>query len=125
MVNNENEDNKLIKKEPSFFQKIINFLFGTKEIKEKSEVEEVKENEEIVSEENEVVAEELENYTEDDIIKLQEDVESGKTNSNSLTRIQTSLLFSLYMEQIEKLKKSNEEKRQKLLEYRNSMNKWL
>lgn len=123
MMNNENGDNKLIKKEPSFFQKIINFLFGTKEIEEKNEVEEVKENEEIVSEENEVVDEELENYTEDDIIKLQEDIESGKTNSNNLTRIQTSLLFSLYMEQIEKLKKSNEEKRQKLLEYRNSMNK--
>ena len=90
MMSNENEDNKLIKKEPSFFQKIINFLFGTKEIEEKSEVEEVKESEEIVPEENEVVNEELENYTEDDIIKLQEDVESGKANSNNLTRVQTS-----------------------------------
>ena len=64
----------------------------------------------------------MDDYTEEDIIKLQEDIESGKINSGSLTAAQTNLLFSLYMNQIAELKESNEKKKQKLLEYRNSMN---
>ena len=130
---NDEEQKALIEKKPNFFQKILDFLFGeiviTESEDEELDEEESIEIEEIKLKENEVSDDEtqeetddMDDYTEEDIIKLQEDIESGKINSGSLTAAQTNLLFSLYMNQIAELKESNEKKKQKLLEYRNSMN---
>jgi hypothetical protein len=130
---NDEEQKALIEKKPNFFQKILDFLFGEIVIIDSDEDEKIDEEESIeieeikleANEENEELQEEtddMDDYTEEDIIKLQEDIEEGKINSGSLTAAQTNLLFSLYMNQIADLKESNEEKRQKLLEYRNSMN---
>lgn len=130
---NDEEQKALIEKKPNFFQKILDFLFGEIVITESEdeeldeeesiEIEEIKlkENEESDDEPQEET-DDMDDYTEEDIIKLQEDIESGKINSGSLTAAQTNLLFSLYMNQIAELKESNEKKKQKLLEYRNSMN---
>ncbi len=130
---NDEEQKALIEKKPNFFQKILDFLFGEIVITESEdeeldeeesiEIEEIKlkENEESEDEPQEET-DDMDDYTEEDIIKLQEDIESGKINSGSLTAAQTNLLFSLYMNQIAELKESNEKKKQKLLEYRNSMN---
>ena len=130
---NDEEQKALIEKKPNFFQKILDFLFGEIVITESEdeeldeeesiEIEEIKlkENEES-DDETQEETDDMDDYTEEDIIKLQEDIESGKINSGSLTAAQTNLLFSLYMNQIAELKESNEKKKQKLLEYRNSMN---
>ena len=127
---NDEEQKALIEKKPNFFQKILDFLFGEIVITESEdeeldeeesiEIEEIKlkENEESDDEPQEET-DDMDDYTEEDIIKLQEDIESGKINSGSLTAAQTNLLFSLYMNQIAELKESNEKKKQKLLEYRN------
>ena len=130
---NDEEQKALIERKPTFFQKILDFLFGeiviTESEDEELDEEESIEMEEIKLKENEESDDEtqeetddMDDYTEEDIIKLQEDIESGKINSGSLTAAQTNLLFSLYMNQIAELKESNEKKKQKLLEYRNSMN---
>lgn len=124
----------LIEKKPNLFQKLLDFLFGeivfedyeedeVIDAEEPIEIEEIK-LEEKDENENEMLEEtdDMDDYTEEDIVKLQEDIESGKITSSSLTAAQTNLLFSLYMNQISELKESNEKKRQKLLEYRNSMN---
>lgn len=138
---NDEEQKALIEKKPNLFQKLLDFLFGEivveeydeenieeepieiEEIKlDKKEESKVEESDEESDEESYEETDDMDDYTEDDILKLQEDIESGKITSSSLTAAQTNLLFSLYMNQIADLKESNEEKRQKLLEYRNSMN---
>jgi hypothetical protein len=131
---NDEEQKALIEKKPNLFQKLLDFLFGeivfedyeedeVIDAEEPIEIEEIK-LEEKDENENEMLEEtdDMDDYTEEDIVKLQEDIESGKITSSSLTAAQTNLLFSLYMNQISELKESNEKKRQKLLEYRNSMN---
>lgn len=138
MSKNNNEEQKaLIEKKPNLFQKLLDFLFGEIVVEEYDEenieeepieIEEIKLDKKEESkveesdEESDEETDDMDDYTEDDILKLQEDIESGKITSSSLTAAQTNLLFSLYMNQIADLKESNEEKRQKLLEYRNSMN---
>lgn len=131
---NDEEQKALIEKKPNLFQKLLDFLFGeivfedyeedeVIDAEEPIEIEEIK-LEEKDENENEMLEEtdDMDDYTEEDIVILQEDIESGKITSSSLTAAQTNLLFSLYMNQISELKESNEKKRQKLLEYRNSMN---
>lgn len=134
---NDEEQKALIEKKPNLFQKLLDFLFGEIVVEEYDEenieeepieIEEIKLDKKEESkveesdEESDEETDDMDDYTEDDILKLQEDIESGKITSSSLTAAQTNLLFSLYMNQIADLKESNEEKRQKLLEYRNSMN---
>ena len=136
-----NEEEKgLVEKKPSFFKRLFYFLFidSSLEDSDDEEYEDGIELEEIsldssYGQTEEVVAgegpEELEDdeeddisdYSEEDIENLQRSYEAGSTDLDSLTTTQINLLFSLYMNQIEEISKSNEEKRQKLLEYRDSM----
>ena len=55
------------------------------------------------------------------LLKLQERYESGEIDEEDLTTDEIIELSGLYNKQINNLKKSNESRKQKLLEYRKSM----
>ena len=55
------------------------------------------------------------------LLKLQKKYESGEINSKMLSKEQVITLQKLYEKQIEELRKSNEYREQKLLQYRKKM----
>lgn len=62
----------------------------------------------------------IKNIENDDtrLLKLQENYETGKINEKDLTDAQIKDLLKLYKNQIDALKKTNERRKQKILEYR-------
>lgn len=55
------------------------------------------------------------------LLKLQKQYRSGEINEEELTEEQVNSLCALYDKQIENLRKSNENRKQKLLEYRRKL----
>lgn len=55
------------------------------------------------------------------LIKLQQQYRNGKIRENQLTKIQIKSLCDLYDKQIEKLQKSNEFRKQRILQYRKKL----
>ncbi len=55
------------------------------------------------------------------LIKLQQQYRNGKIKENQLTKIQIKSLCDLYDKQIEKLQKSNEFRKQRILQYREKL----
>lgn len=55
------------------------------------------------------------------LIKLQQQYRNGKIKENQLTKIQIKSLCDLYDKQIEKLQKSNEFRKQRILQYRKKL----
>lgn len=121
------QDKSLVQiNENSIFYKIKNFfrsLFGKKnsnvestKVIEKTTINNQKSNkssfiEEIKNVENE----------ETKLLKLQKQYRCGKIKAEELTEEQVKSLCALYDKQINNLKKSNEIRKQKLLEYRRNL----
>ena len=121
------QDKSLVQiNENSIFYKIKNFfrsLFGKKnsnvestKVIEKTTINNQKSNkssfiEEIKNVENE----------ETKLLKLQKQYRCGKIKEEELTEEQVKSLCALYYKQINNLKKSNEIRKQKLLEYRRNL----
>lgn len=125
---NNDEEKGLVEKKPNIFKRIFYFLFIDSSIEDvdedEIEIEEIKienSNEESNTEEELEEVDDISDYTEEDIINLQNDFEAGEADLGLLTENQVNLLFSLYMDQINELNKSNEEKRQSLLKYKDNM----
>lgn len=55
------------------------------------------------------------------LIKLQQQYRNGKIRENQLTKIQIKSLCDLYDKQIKKLQKSNEFRKQRILQYRKKL----
>lgn len=55
------------------------------------------------------------------LIKLQQKYRAGEIKENQLTKIQIESLCDLYDKQIEKLQKSNEFRKQRILQYRKKL----
>ena len=55
------------------------------------------------------------------LIKLQQKYRAGEIKENQLTKIQIKSLCDLYDKQIEKLQKSNEFRKQRILQYRKKL----
>ena len=55
------------------------------------------------------------------LIRLQQKYRAGEIKENQLTKIQIKSLCDLYDKQIEKLQKSNEFRKQKILQYRKKL----
>lgn len=55
------------------------------------------------------------------LLKLQKQYRSGQIKEEELTEEQVNSLYALYDKQIENLRKSNENRKQKLLEYRRKL----
>ena len=55
------------------------------------------------------------------LLKLQKQYRSGEIKEEELTEEQVNSLCALYDKQIENLRKSNENRKQKLLEYRRKL----
>lgn len=55
------------------------------------------------------------------LIKLQQQYRNGEIKENQLTKIQIKSLCDLYDKQIEKLQKSNELRKQRILKYRKKL----
>ena len=125
---NNDEEKGLVEKKPNIFKRIFYFLFIDSSIEDvdedEIEIEEItieNSNEESNTEEELEEVDDISDYTEEDIINLQNDFEAGEADLGLLTENQVNLLFSLYMDQINELNKSNEEKRQSLLKYKDNM----
>lgn len=58
---------------------------------------------------------------ETELIKLQKKYRNGEIKENQLTKIQIKSLCDLYDKQIEKLQKSNEFRKQRILQYRRKL----
>ena len=112
--------------ENSIFYKIRQFfksLFHTKTIDNSITVET---NNAILPDKNKrnKFMEEIKNIEDEEtiLLKLQKKYRSGEIKEEDLTEEQVNSLCALYDNQIAKLKKSNEIRKQKLLEYRKQIN---
>ena len=135
---NKDEERGLIEKRPNIFERIFYFLFVDSSIED--EYEEYEEN--IAAEEVKIIERNINNfendfdknvdieeteyddvsdYSKDEIEKIQQEYESGAVDLDVLSVNQVNLLFTIYMEQIKEISKSNENKKKILLEYRDSM----
>ena len=85
----------------------------------------VKETESLVANENKKNSfmESIKNIEDEEtkLLKLQKQYRSGEIKEEELTQEQVNLLCALYDKQIANLKKSNDIRKQKLLEYRRKM----
>lgn len=109
--------------ENSIFYKIKRFfinlfhkekiIVNNRQIEEKVELEDRKSD----------FVESIKNIEDDEtkLLRLQKQYRSGEIKEEDLTQEQINSLCALYDKQIEKLKKSNEIRKQKLLEYRKKL----
>ena len=109
--------------ENSIFYKIkiffINLFHKEKIIVNNRQIEEKVELEDRKSD----FVESIKNIEDDEtkLLRLQKQYRSGEIKEEDLTQEQINSLCALYDKQIEKLKKSNEIRKQKLLEYRKKL----
>ena len=113
-------ENSIFDKIKSFFRK----LFHRKQVV--NEVNSIERNmEERVEKENikNSFMEAIRNIEDDEtkLLKLQKQYRSGAIKEEELTEEQVNSLCSLYDKQIANLRKSNEKRKQKLLEYRRKL----
>lgn len=118
------QDKMLIEvNESSIFYRIKKFfssLFSKKERKITSIENQVIATQVITNKRKESFEQSIKNIENDEtrLLKLQKQYRAGNIKGNDLTREQIISLGKLYDRQISKLKKSNEIRKQKLLEYR-------
>ena len=113
-----NENNNIFGKIKNFFRKI----FGKKEDSVKSEIEEIKNNNE--QEKNDSLKEYIKriNDEETEILELQMRYRRGEIADNDLTQEQINSLCMLYDKQIKELKRTIKAREQQLSKYK-KMNK--
>ena len=111
-------ENGILNKIKSFFKNLFNRNTTTN-------YDIVKEDKSIVESENTKNAfmESIKNIENEEtkLLKLQEQYRSGEIKEEELTQEQVSSLCALYDKQIANLRKSNEIRKQKLLEYRRKL----
>lgn len=114
-------ENSIFYKIKSFFR---NLFHKDKEIENNVPIDTIS-NDNIVKNDNKKSAfvENLRNIENEDtlLLKLQKQYRSGEIKEEDLTEEQKKSLYDLYDKQIAKLKKSNELRKQKLLEYRRKL----
>ena len=121
MNNNEQEKSLIIVNEKSIFYKIKCFF---KKLLKKDYVEtpivEVEENKVNEDSPKEKFMEYIKNIEDEEtkLLKLQTKYRSGEIKEEELTREQVSSLCDLYDRQIENLRKSNQIRKQKILNYK-------
>ncbi|MBR3133815.1 MAG: hypothetical protein IKG42_07195 [Clostridia bacterium] len=128
MKENTNEKSLVKVNENSIFYKIKsffkNFFHKDKEIENNIPIETIS-NENIVKNENSKFAfvENLKKIEDEDtlLLKLQKKYRSGEIKEEDLTEEQKNSLCSLYDKQIADLKKSNEIRKNKLLQYKKKL----
>ena len=126
MINNEENKSLMVVKEQSFFQRIKNFLkklfrkeenlFNTASVQNIEEKTIPINSRTSFSEEIRIVEDE-----ETKLLKLQKQYHSGEIKESDMSQEQIDSLCNLYDKQIERLEKSNEIRKQKLLEYRKKL----
>lgn len=126
MINNEENNSLMIVKEQNIFQKIKNFfkrLFGKEENSfNTAPVQSTQEN--TVPTNARTSFSETIRIVEDEetkLLKLQKQYRSGQIKESDMSQEQIDSLCNLYDKQIERLEKSNEIRKQKLLAYRRKM----
>lgn len=123
----ENTDEKSLVRinENSIFYKIKQFFKGLFYKKEPINNTIVEANKVILPNENKKnkFMEEIKNIEDEEtlLLKLQKQYRSGQIKEEELTEEQVNSLCSLYDKQIANLRKSNENRKQKLLEYRRKL----
>lgn len=123
MKNNSN-NNSLIKiNENSIFYKIKKFFrnFFSKKENNITPIE----KQEIVNNKKESFRKTITNIETDEtrLLKLQKQFDNGEITEEELTDEQVEALLELYQNQIDGLRKSNERRKKKLLQYRENMKK--
>ena len=127
MKENTQEKSLVRVKENSFFLKIKNFfrnLFSKKEnIVQSNIIEEYNETQIEKESSRNSFMESIRNIEDDEtrLLKLQKQYRSGEIKEEDLTKEQVNALCSLYDKQIIDLKKSNQMRKQRLLEYRRKL----
>ncbi len=120
-MNNNKKESLINISEGSIFYKIKNFFWNlvNKKIETSNEEDIIKENEErknfFIESIKSIETEETK------IQKLQQQYRSGAIKEEDMTEQQISDLCKLYDKQIESLKKSNEEKKNRILEYKKKL----
>ena len=126
MKENTQEKSLVEVNENSIFYKIKNFfrnLFHRKEVVNNVTGFEIIEETIEKSEQKNAFMESIKNIENEEtkLLKLQKQYRTGEIKEEELTEAQVSSLCALYDKQIEKLKKSNQIRKQKLLEYRRKL----
>lgn len=108
-----NENNSIFYKIKSFFRNLFH-----KNIKIEENI-----TNNIIEEKNSDFIESIKNIENEEtkLLKLQKQYRSGEIKEEELTEEQVNSLCALYDKQIENLRKSNENRKQKLLEYRRKL----
>ena len=123
-------NNKLVEvKNESIFSKIKNFIKNLFSSKEKSIIDNTVKEEDVKKIEKSETVQEKDKFTEsiknyenkdNDIIVLKNLYHEGKISVKELTDEQLERICEFYDEQIFRIKESNERRKAKLLEYRNT-----
>ena len=126
MKENTQEKSLVEVNENSIFYKIKNFfrkLFHRKEVVNNVTGFEIIEETIEKSEQKNAFMESIKNIEnkETKLLKLQKQYRTGEIKEEELTEAQVNSLCALYDKQIEKLKKSNQIRKQKLLEYKRKL----
>lgn len=124
-MNEKTQEKSLMKVNKNIFYRIKNFfrnLFHKDYVVEETTVN--KENIDIKKEDSQKsFMESIKNIENEEtrLLKLQKQYRSGEIKEDELTQEQVSLLCDLYDKQIKNLRKSNEIRKQRLLEYRKKL----
>lgn len=126
MKENTQEKSLVEVNENSIFYKIKNFfrkLFHRKEVVNNVTGFEIIEETIEKSEQKNAFMESIKNIENEEtkLLKLQKQYRTGEIKEEELTEAQVNSLCALYDKQIEKLKKSNQIRKQKLLEYKRKL----
>ena len=125
MNNNEQEKSLIVINEKSIFYRIKSFF---KKLFKKGYVEtpivEIEENKVNEDSQKEKFMEYIKNIEDEEtkLLKLQTQYRTGEIKEEQLTKEQVSSLCELYDKQIANLKKSNQARKQKILDYRKNAN---
>ena len=127
MEKNLDEKSLIIDKENTIFHKIRTFflkLFGKKEVNgTQHQITNIESNEIQSNKPKETFIESIRNIETEEtkLLELQKQYDARLINTNDLPKDKIKALINLYKKQISELSKSNEERKAKLLQYRNKM----
>lgn len=118
-MEDEQEKSLIIVNESSIFYKIKKFFYNCF----KKEKQDKQKNEENIDNEKEQFKKYVKNIEDEEtkLLKLQKMYRNGYIKEEELTQIQIKKLCDLYDKQIRNLRKTNEYRKHKVLEYRNQM----
>ena len=125
-MNNTNDKSLIIVNENSIFYKIKKFirnLFGKKDSNITPIENQVLKTQEMVNDKKDSFRETITNIENDEtrLLKLQKQYRSGEIKEEDMTEDQVNSLCLLYDKQIRELKRANELRKQKLMEYRKKL----